>query len=571
MSSDHSEHIRALITSAMAFKSKHSKLWIPSHEKIVEDLRDIMDMYEFNNSMAVNQFISMDISKYPTFESFVYNTMEHARGSVKSTIERSKTSRSHRGNKQCQQCGANSVILDGGVYVCAVCRNERHTSKTGNSPVTREIIDPSKHTLKQLNILMGKTSPPQNMKRVMKYITTWFVHKNYLFEWLLHSGTYDKWVTKYQQFNNTTINESYFADPVQRTQDNLCNYKTFKLFTDSFYDMTIAVSRNRMYESNMDTLEESEIIDVCKSYARDIGRIPVEGEVYEPTGECRELGDMSIDYNTMYPVITLKYTSFQIGNYYAKMLTKDIDAATPFKQQLCEIFNSPMRFPGLMFEYNDVFPPGGNVPKKFVYQQNYVFIIHSVYNVPFCEITEHDKQIMCDLIMDFNAFFKKSKNEKSGKDHNSCLWQISLSCILGLPYFRCYRNILRIMPEKNGGTLASIQEMWVKYRINNPEKIRKYTVSRTAVQTETIQTTKVEDVQVCKDEMSSYINKTDNFFDSDKNDMYLMKKQNMTSADFETDWDISDFGGPDAFGEPEIVSDLYADDTHEFSNDFSEE
>lgn len=189
--------------------------------------------------------------------------------------------------------------------------------------------------------------------------------------------------------------------------------------------------------------------------------------------------------------------------------------------------------PGLMFDYNKVYG-SDNIPKKFTYQQNYIFIIHKIYNIEYYNILESDKQIICDIMMKFNAFVKDVKSKQSGKNHNSCLWQISLLYVFELPWFRCYKDIIKILPIKISNTTTGIGEMWTKFKITNHEYISKYTsqIRKTITETKTKIKTVINN-EVDKQAVLDFINETGASYGSDK-DKYLRDKLHIKEANH--DW-----------------------------------
>ena len=179
-------------------------------------------------------------------------------------------------------------------------------------------------------------------------------------------------------------------------------------------------------------------------------------------------------------------------------------------------------------------PPKFSPPKKFAYQQNYIFIIQSVYHVPSFDILDADQKLIIDLMDQFNLFIKNLKSQKDSKQHNSCLWQLTLSNILSLPYFQCYKDVINILPIKPSNTSVNVKEAFSKFLIQKYDSLKQYitTLRKTLPKDHIIyDINETEDVNQA--ELNSFLNNTGKHYTTD-NDSYLRNKLNTQQVDH--DW-----------------------------------
>lgn len=220
--------------------------------------------------------------------------------------------------------------------------------------------------------------------------------------------------------------------------------------------------------------------------------------------------------------------NYEIGKYIVHHQITDISNETPIKQEICKIFNQNILLPGLIFTYSDLCGTKGSIPKKFNYQQNYIFIIKDVYKIELIPINETDKQTILNIMIDFNNYIKTMKASESGKKHNACLWQVALMFILELPYYRCYADIIKILPIKSLSTIIHIKEYWSQYLIDNYEKLDKY---RKTLRTKCIDTSESKTIvyngEVDVENVYDFINGTGTCYKNNEEDAYLKEKLNI--------------------------------------------
>ena len=497
--------IQEYINQGELIKYKNPKYWNESYDEIIAELKEIADITRINGNDSINLFNNLPISKFKTFGDYIKSVdikASKAHFNIHHKVEKKKLI--------CRHCGSNRIYLSKeGIYVCKNCNCEIQ-NKMNTQLLAKETVDNSKHIVKQLNTLVGKVNTPLNLNKILPYLKKWFLNRSYIKDFLTYTDRLDNWIIKYNKISEIPLEEDYFEQKIKSEPESLTSYQIFKLYTDTFYEMTHLIKNYIAFTNNMSMLDENLILDICRDYFKHNQKVPKENEIY-----------------------TYQGNKYEIGKYIISMLITDPHSETTFKQDLNAIFQTELKLPGLMFDFKKIYS-SENIPKKFTYQQNYVFIIHYVYQIPYCNILESDKQIICDIMMSFNNYVKDIKAKQSGKNHNSCLWQISLLYVFELPWFRCYKDVVKILPVKMNNTSSNIGELWVKFKITHYEELSKYlnslrkTITETVVKTKTI---KVENINGQK--VLDFINQVGNSYGGD-NDKYLRTKHNIQEA--KHDW-----------------------------------
>jgi hypothetical protein len=144
------------------------------------------------------------------------------------------------------------------------------------------------------------------------------------------------------------------------------------------------------------------------------------------------------------------------------------------KKAVDSIYGRNITFPGLMFDFNQFYPKGENIPRKYNYQQEFIYILHYTFNVPYITMSMNDREEICSIILKFNNYYKNEFYNNNEKRCNSPLYCCTLSCLLDIPYFRKYKSILDILPLKDKGTSNLIKNTWFKFLQSNPELFKQY-------------------------------------------------------------------------------------------------
>lgn len=584
--------INNLINQAECIKTKQPEIWTEEFDKDVKKLREIIKIYEFNPNEAKSEFNLTVISQFNSFGDYVTSKAINAVG-----LKFSATTKTVSRNKRCPNCKGTDFEYVQGTYACKNCGATVIKKKISQTN-TKDNLDDAKHIMKQLNAISGRLlTPPAHITKVMPYVKEWFLDKSHLREWLIYSNRLELFFKKYEEITDEKIDISYFSIPIEPGVNNLCKYGVFKMFTDEFYLLTDRVSKYNAFISNMISLPQDLQLTICKSYVEnklsiiahyicsnminpELVQKETDPNLYKTiillTNNMKQLL-LELEYenfdeniiNTvlrkyiyeifetvkdetqnviLYEYIKLllpladetyiyENINYEIGKYIIHYQITDVKTETDFKKELCKIFYQNILLPGLTFEYSVLCGTKGNIPKKFNYQQNYIFIIKDVYKIELIPILESDKQTIINIMIDFNNYIKTCKTTESGKKHNACLWQVALMFILELPYYRCYSDIIKILPIKSLSTIIHIKEYWTKYNIDNYEKLEKFrkTLRKTCSDTSESKTiTYNGDVDV--ENVYDFINGTGKCYKNDEEDAYLKEKLNIKHDDDRKEW-----------------------------------
>ena len=112
--------IQTFINDMNEFKVKHSDLWQPFYDEMIDSLDEIEATIEDNPIEARDSFEALPISKYENFQAYVFNNDINALQTIKGTNERTKTLRAKRKNKDCPVCGGQLHLSDAGA-ICESC------------------------------------------------------------------------------------------------------------------------------------------------------------------------------------------------------------------------------------------------------------------------------------------------------------------------------------------------------------------------------------------------------------------------------------------------------------------
>lgn len=535
--------ISAYINQGEQIKADHPEIWKPKYDEDLRTLRRIIDKASIDESAAQHEFHLTEISKSKHFGAYIQKQDVTA-----CAIKFASIAKQTKTKKICKACGESDIKVDQGVFVCRKCGAEL-ISRGQNQLVAKENNDSSKHLMKQLKFLTNECNPPTSITKIIPYIKKWFLDKSYIKNWLIYRNSLDSWFKKYKKHTKIDIDETYFDEPFKPGIENLIYYKVFTMFTDEFYNLTLLVTQYNEFENNMSDLTQEQQIEILEAYQAEYNKLPEGEDVFRYT-ICGETMD------------------FEVGRFIIKQQISDIEATTEFKQRLNKIFNCTIKLPGLMFNYNELYDTNRKekIPKKFTYQQNYVYIIHEVFNIPYYNILEADKQQICQIMLDFNNYLKLVKREQTGKNHNSCLWIISLRCVLKLPFFRCYADIIKILPVKESATIDSIKETWDMFLISHHSDLEKFTniIRKEKPNDLDNMSVKIVNEQIDTGELMDFINETGEKYEKNSSDKYL--KERLHIKDSEETWTKNFILDRDDF-KINTVTDTFIDNESEESSE----
>lgn len=426
-------------------------LWKSDYDNINEKLLDILDLAAGNVISAKSDFEQLPLSKYETFASYMYNTDISMISLKKGSNERTKMIRAKRKDISCPDCGKPLTIISG-KKSCASCGYINETKAQSQS--NRSSSDSSKHTTKQLDAITGTKKPPANIQSIVSHISIWLTDLKYIHAWLVANDKLKKWMHSYKDITADHITESFFMRTIDRVPSKFWDCDVFKLFTDELYTLLEMAKRySRLTSSTMEALDNDEIKDIFREYAKQ---------------HSRKVPDVK-------DVITINGVSYDIGLYTAMLSLKAKPPAGSVKIELEKILGRAITIPGLMFNFTESYKQSDNVPKRYNFTQEYIYITHETFGVPYIAIDAQDKAAIAQLILSFNDYYKQSSYNTNGKECNAPLFCCSLTCVLQMPYFKKYIDALKFVPEKDRGTASHIKMEWFKYSHAHASELAKYT------------------------------------------------------------------------------------------------
>lgn len=435
--------------------------WKTEYVSLLEKLEDISDIIDGDINLAKKRFRDLEVSKFETFDAYINTVDLSLLNSKKGNNERPKMLRARRKNNNvCPTCGGKLSIQES-VLTCSTCGYV--AAGKGSTPNTRSSTDNNKHTMKQLDAVIGKKKPPANISKIVNHIATWLTDMHFIYDWLVNNRKLDSWMEKFFMLSHQHIDESFFSTVFERIPENKWRYDVFKLFTDEMYLLLEnAKKMSKIRSSNMNMLPNDKIIEIFLAYFSDgDGEVPSVNDVYVYTEEDEDGTEVE--------------TTYEVGLYINQLRLVYDTPKNSVKDQLEQLYGCSLTMPGLMFNFTDVYEQSANVPKKYNYQQEYMYIIHCSFNVPFANICQQDITNITDLILKFNAYYKNEMYKVKNKQCNAPLFCCTLSCIIqDLPYFNKYDYVEECIPLKDKNTLANIKSNWFKFTCDHEELIKPY-------------------------------------------------------------------------------------------------
>lgn len=446
-------------------KAKPKKdLWKNDYDLLYDRILDIKGIAQYNYIMAIEQFRALDISNYDSFSNYIYNKDIDIFKCRKGYIERTKLLRARRKGKTCPECH-KALSSSSGVMVCKFCGYSSNT-KNG-APDFRTGTDSSKHTCKHIDAITGAKKPPANIVKIIHYISTWLTDLKFIYRWLVDNHKLTNWIVKYKQITNESIGPTFFTKVIERTEENVWDYNIYKLFTDEFYELLEKAKRySKLKSSNMEALSQDERKRIITAYMKsgNIKKIPEPNVTFKFEDVEYEVG---LFFNTI-SLIGLSPSDLEDP---IERSTETIELI----QWIWDTFHINAAMPGLMFNFNDIYCQSDNVPKRYNFTQEYAYILHETFHVSYIDITVQDKKAIMNLVLKFNDFYKKHSLSANGRECNAPLFACTFMCILNqFPYFRKYRDAVKLQPIKDKNTSSRIRSEWFKFMNSNPDLMRTY-------------------------------------------------------------------------------------------------
>ena len=429
------------------------------------ELDEIYLIMDENEDDAYSLFQEMDCSRYDTFKQYRQNTDPNMMRSSSFAMETTKVMRSKRGITKCPHCDIPLVFFDDSTYGCTNCNFE--APRTYSTPNTKLNINNTKHIIKQIDSLCGQKKIPIALNKIIHYIEIWLTDLHYLYDWLIFSNGLNDFRVLYQQSMDTIIDSSWFDRKIERVHYNRWSFSVYKIIMDEFYKMN-ELARRLMNSGtsdivSMDLNTQKKIID---EWLKNKPSIPTKDDVITiETGKGTRTYNIGKFFDTIMYKPSIKRT--EIYEYIVQRFTETIE----------DFDEKRLTIGGLMFDFDDVYKFNESIPKKYNYGQEYFIISNYVFNIPFTEINNNDKDNLLDIIVAFNNYYKRNIVKMNGNKNNSPLFGCTLICIIkSLSYFHKYKDIIYCLPSKyiDSQTMDTISMYWHLFLIENHEIYVKY-------------------------------------------------------------------------------------------------
>lgn len=437
--------INLLLKEMKDFRIKNTESWKPAYDEIIIELQSIDEIIDVDLPTAYEQFKQHPISRYENFQSYIYNTNVSTIPIVKGIVTKTKLLRSSKSTKRCENCGSKLTIVDG-KRVCGVCNYE----DAGKRATGKVSVDSAKYVRKKLDMLDGSKKPPMLMAKISTYFTIWLTDLKFIKKWISRSClTYDNWVKAYATLTKTSIDDQWFNKVVERIPANSYSYAVFKLFSDEFNSMLqLAKNISKQKSSNMESLPRDDILEIMESWMMSHDRLPISSDT-----------------------IQIEDITYEIGLYIGELSLIYTCPETHIKNEIDAMLHTNITLPGLMFNFRECFTLNNSVPEKYTYKQQFTYLMHVTFNIPYINMSQSDKNSLEELIVKFNTYFKS----KSAKHTcNAPLCSCTLSCIMELEHFKKYTCILKNISTKEQGTSQHIIREWINFVTDNKEYIAQF-------------------------------------------------------------------------------------------------
>lgn len=440
------------------YKDEHKNeldiYWKPSYDTIKEKFEEIINTISFNWLSAKKMVEELPCYKYENFSQYVYNIDLKNTKHIKGTIVRPKTLRRKRSNI-CPKCKHEcKVTKEMDALKCQFCGYEIMKDKAG---IPDNMINGEKHIRKHLDKLIGLSKIPGNLNKLLPYLTIWLTDWKYILEWLSYSKRYDNFVSRFITRSGKNISYIDFDKTIPRTAENKMEFSIYELFSEEFYKMTELVSKTAKKITNMSGNKDF-IIEVIDAYMKT-----------NNIKKFRCFMDLPEDNTTF----IYKGVEYSIGIYLNKLtLTINYDEnhiKNDIVKQFCYNGIDCLLYPGLMFNYFDIFKLSEDIPKSFMYSENYSKIMNEIFHSNFIQISNSDVNKLVDILLKFNDYYKKNVQKVGKKKNtktNSPLFVCVFKCIItSFKYFNKYVNVLEQMPHRitESVTKNEIDCLWLQF------------------------------------------------------------------------------------------------------------
>lgn len=454
--------VESYIDTIMKFKDEHKEegVWRTEYDDILKQFENVLNICNFNWLEAKKIIDTIECFKYDNFTQYVYNHDMRNTKHIKGTDVRAKTLRRKRSNL-CPRCKVEcKPTKEMDTLKCPKCGYEIMKNKAG---IPDNIINGEKHIRKHYDKLIGCSKIPTTLTKLLPYLTIWLTNWKHIRDWLVFSNRFDTFVYHYQQRNGESLHYEDFDKVLPRDDEHRMNFDTYELFTEEFYKMTELMNKTNKKISNVENKPDDFKLKLIEYYLHEQG-----------INTIYSFKDISDELAT----VVYEGDEYTIGIYFNKLsLLYNYDENNikyKIVNKWCYNGEDKILFPGCMFNFGDVINISQNIPKSFIYSENYNKVMYEIFHSTFATISNSDIKILIQLHLKFNEYYKQNV-QKTGKKKNtktnSPLFVVVFKCILTtFKHFHKYIGVLDHIPHRitESTTKHEIDNLWLQF-VSLPE------------------------------------------------------------------------------------------------------
>ena len=460
--------VEAYYNSILKFKDDHKNddgYWKDEYDNIVKQFEELISVAEYNWLDAKQMAENIECFKFDNFTQYVSTHDIRNTKHIKGMDVRAKTIRRKRSNI-CPRCKIEcKPTKEMDTLKCPNCGYEIMKNKAG---VPDNVINGEKHIRKHYDKLIGCSKIPANLNRVLPYLTIWLTEWKYIRDWLLFSNRFDNFVFRYQQRSGKSLHYEDFDRVLPRDDSNRMTFDVYELFTEEFYKMTELMSKTNKKTTNVIGTDDF-IIDLIAYSMENVYKQPLIYSFKDISDESTTVIYNGVEYNIGIYLNKLAL----ICDYDEHHIKHKIVAKYCYNSVDCIVF------PGLMFNFNELFTTSINIPKSFIYAENYNKVMYEVFHSTFATISNSDIKILIQIHLKFNEYYKQHV-QKTGKKKNTKtnapLFVVVFKCIVStFKHFHKYIPVLNHIPHRitESITKNEIDNLWLQF-MTQPENKELY-------------------------------------------------------------------------------------------------
>jgi hypothetical protein len=291
--------------------------------------------------------------------------------------------------------------------------------------------------------------------KIIDVIRDWLLDLTHLQEFLKAFDREESFLKEISKLNSNDEDTLIDSDWFSMKPKEPWNYNTFRLIMNEFHNMLDYCKRFSKYGiSDVNTMDKEEIIEMFYRWKDQ---------------------DNLKDVPSKIPESDEKFEEKEIGVFIIELLLLPHVPEGHIKTFITDILDDGLTLPGLTFNFNERYSKSDNIPWNFNFQQEFVYIIHETFGVPYIALTPQDKEAAIQLVLKFNEYCKNESYVNKGKMRNSPLYCITVERIFNsLPHFFKYKSIIKFLPIKDFRTVDEISKSWLDFIQENYAMISGY-------------------------------------------------------------------------------------------------